>query len=114
MVLSTTAIISLIPHSVHAADCCSIAPGVANAECVKSYGQDGCDSAFGEGSFKPTCAGNRFVAGYKRVWVQGDGTYGVNCDAYSDLNCENYVSQAANTKSVGGEGLAWIRRALAV
>ena len=79
---------------------CQNAPGVANGECVTFYSQAGCDSAMQEGKYKPTCEGNCFQYPFASILVAGDGTYGTNCYAYSDSNCQNYIGQTGN-KVVG-------------
>ncbi|KAK6330342.1 hypothetical protein TWF696_003438 [Orbilia brochopaga] len=73
---------------------CQNAPGVANGACVTYY--DGCGGRK-LGSYKPTCEGNCFR--YDRfggIWAAGDGTFGTNCQAFSDDNCQNYIGETGN------------------
>lgn len=80
---------------------CQNIPGIANGECVRFYTGIGCDGQEA-GSYKPSCEGNCYQYGFDYIDVAGDGTYGTNCFAYSDSNCQNYIGQTGNQVSVFG------------
>jgi len=82
-----------------AADCNSGAsPGTANGACVRFYGGAGCGGS-GIGSYKPTCGGNCFqYDAFYSLRVSGDGTYGTNCEVFSDVNCQNSLGSTGNTR----------------
>jgi hypothetical protein len=77
---------------------CQNSPGVANGQCVKFFSGYNGEGAL-EGSYKPTCQGNCYRYGFNSIRVAGDGTYGTNCNAYSDNNCQNYIGQTGNELS---------------
>jgi hypothetical protein len=96
-------LVPLFTAPVQAADCSNVAGGVANGECVKFYSGQGCQSDEEEGSYKPTCGGNCFQYGqFQSLHVSGDGTYGTDCYAYSDSNCQNLLTTTGNQVVGGG------------
>ena len=85
-----------------AADCVTGAsPGTANGECVGFYLGGSCTGEIG--SYKPTCAGNCFqYDSFNSLSVAGDGTFGTDCIAYSDDNCQTSMGNTGNV-TVGPE-----------
>ena len=78
------------------AEDCQNTGGVANGECVTVYTGQGCEDFQIEARYKPTCEGNCFVMGFSSLHVAGDGTFGTDCIAYSDTNCQVEMSDTGN------------------
>lgn len=84
----------LAPHVL--ASNCQNNPGVANGECVKYYASGNCNGN-PLGSYKPDCSGACFrFSSFGSIGVGGDGTYGTDCHAYSDANCQNQIGDSGN------------------
>ncbi|KFY40203.1 hypothetical protein V494_03608 [Pseudogymnoascus sp. VKM F-4513 (FW-928)] len=76
---------------------CQNSPGVANGACVKYFRTDGkCGGSGASVSYKPTCAGNCYVDNFQSISVAGDGTYGTNCEIYSDNHCGDKTGETGN------------------
>ncbi|EJD54819.1 hypothetical protein AURDEDRAFT_156599 [Auricularia subglabra TFB-10046 SS5] len=84
-----------------AKDCSGVAGGLANGECVQYYGGGDC-KGLPIGSYVPTCGGesserNCFkYDSFSSLYVTGDGTYGTNCIAYADDNCQQEMTETGN------------------
>lgn len=89
-------------HEEHRLDkraACTGTKGLANGQCVTFYAQtsSACHSAYEIGSYKPTCAGNCYVyENFYAIFANGDGTYGTNCQVFSDTGCKNYMTETGN------------------
>jgi hypothetical protein len=76
---------------------CNNAPGVANGECVKYFSTANCAGSFKLGEYKPDCSGSCFkYDSFQAIHVGGDGTYGTDCKAYSDDNCQSPLQDSGN------------------
>ncbi|EJD54821.1 hypothetical protein AURDEDRAFT_119192 [Auricularia subglabra TFB-10046 SS5] len=79
-----------------ARDCSGNAGGVANGECVKFYGGSDCKGP-AIGSYRPDCSSSCFVFdSFSSLHAAGDGTFGTDCVAYSDTNCQVEMTETGN------------------
>lgn len=68
---------------------CDSACGVVDGKCVKYYSVLGCDDEY-KTEFKPAkCDGTCYTVSFDSLFVCGDGTYGTDCDVYSDQFCSD-------------------------
>jgi hypothetical protein len=71
------------------------AAGTANGECVGFYSGGSCTGELG--SFQPTCEGNCFqFSSFNSLSVAGDGTFGTDCEVFSDTNCQTSMGDTGN------------------
>ncbi|KAL7629627.1 hypothetical protein AAE478_001149 [Parahypoxylon ruwenzoriense] len=91
---------ALIMHTVAvvtAKNCGWERQGTANIECVEYYTAENCDVFKKAGEFVPTCDGNCFqYDSFSSLMSGGDGTYGVDCQVFSDSNCQNSIGDTWN------------------
>ena len=81
-----------------AASCGHGRPGTLNGECVRFFSGSGCGGGTEIGSYRPTCEGNCYqYDSFSAIEVSGDGVFGTNCEAYSDINCQSSMGSTGNT-----------------
>jgi hypothetical protein len=83
-------------HLVLSGNCRS---GISDDECVAYYGGIDCQGDEEIGSYVPTCEGNCFqYSSFGSLQLSGN-IHGVDCEVYSDSNCQNLI---LNTGNIGG------------
>lgn len=76
---------------------CDNSCGVANGECVYVYSELGCSDDYKIAQFQPAQGcGTYFTGSYSSIYACGDGTYGTDCYAYFDDNCEDLIGSTGN------------------
>ncbi|KAJ7923636.1 hypothetical protein B0H13DRAFT_1979720 [Mycena leptocephala] len=90
---------SLLAH-VHLALSGNCRSGIGEDECVAYYQGNNCNGDVELGSYVPTCEGNCFqYSSFDSLQLSGT-THGVDCEVYSDSNCQNLILDTGN---VGGD-----------
>jgi hypothetical protein len=84
---------------------------IVKGQCVKvwdGYSSGGEDwSAQYQPNSPYNCGNNCFSypKGFGRIQAFGDGTYGTNCEYFSDLNCQSSIGKTGNVVSVKKDGI---------
>ncbi|KAK5655190.1 hypothetical protein OQA88_6089 [Cercophora sp. LCS_1] len=78
--------------------------GVVNGQCGRLYRSSGCNDqidAFDPGRCSGTC--HSYNQDIRSIRGVGDGTYGTNCNLFSDKNCQEVIGQTGNAVVGGGK-----------
>ena len=68
-----------------------------SAACVTYFSDNGCTDGLALGSYRPDCSGHCFqYSSFGSIRVAGNWNTGVDCVAYSDLDCRDQIADSGN------------------
>ncbi|KAJ1328966.1 hypothetical protein MN608_05697 [Microdochium nivale] len=73
------------------------ARGAVNGQCGEIFASGGCGGGR-ISQIAPDCSGTCHRGNFLSVRASGDGTYGTNCEIYSDDNCSRKLGETGNIK----------------